>query len=299
MFKLIKLLPNKTNFNIIKYNKFFVMLATVFVCTSIYLLTTKSFNYGIDFSGGVLVEIKTAEPTNIETIREKLKSFSPEIQSEEGSNNLFSIHLPQKNKTDAEITSMLLEVKKILGENIEYRNTQIVGPKVSGELIYDSIIAISLVLLVISLYIWLRFELPFAIGAGLSLLHDILLALGMLLITRLEFNLTTLASLLTLIGYSINDTVVIYDRIRENLKLHKAKPIEEVINLSINETFSRTILTSITTFLAVLTIFLFGGEVLRGFSGVMLFGIVAGTYSSTFLSTSSLVIFSKKSFKKN
>ena len=299
MFKLIKLLPNKTNFNIIKYNKFFVMLATLLVCTSIYLLTTKSFNYGIDFSGGVLVEIKTAEPTNIETIREKLKSFSPEIQSEEGSNNLFSIHLPQKNKTDAEITSMLLEVKKILGENIEYRNTQIVGPKVSGELIYDSIIAISLVLLVISLYIWLRFELPFAIGAGLSLLHDILLALGMLLITRLEFNLTTLASLLTLIGYSINDTVVIYDRIRENLKLHKAKPIEEIINLSINETFSRTILTSITTFLAVLTIFLFGGEVLRGFSGVMLFGIVAGTYSSTFLSTSSLVIFSKKSFKKN
>ena len=299
MFKLIKLLPNKTNFNIIKYNKFFVMLATVFVCTSVYLLTTKSFNYGIDFSGGVLVEIKTAEPTNIETIREKLKSFSPEIQSEEGSNNLFSIHLPQKNKTDAEITSMLLKVKKILGENIEYRNTQIVGPKVSGELIYDSIIAISLVLLVISLYIWLRFELPFAIGAGLSLLHDILLALGMLLITRLEFNLTTLASLLTLIGYSINDTVVIYDRIRENLKLHKAKPIEEIINLSINETFSRTILTSITTFLAVLTIFLFGGEVLRGFSGVMLFGIVAGTYSSTFLSTSSLVIFSKKSFKKN
>ena len=299
MFKLIKLLPNKTNFNIIKYNKFFVMLATVFVCTSIYLLSTKSFNYGIDFSGGVLVEIKTTEPTNIETIREKLKSFSPEIQSEEGSNNLFSIHLPQKNKTDAEITSMLLEVKKILGENIEYRNTQIVGPKVSGELIYDSIIAISLVLLVISLYIWLRFELPFAIGAGLSLLHDILLALGMLLITRLEFNLTTLASLLTLIGYSINDTVVIYDRIRENLKLHKAKPIEEIINLSINETFSRTILTSITTFLAVLTIFLFGGEVLRGFSGVMLFGIVAGTYSSTFLSTSSLVIFSKKSFKKN
>lgn len=299
MFKLIKLLPNKTNFNIIKYNKFFVMLATLLVCTSIYLLTTKSFNYGIDFSGGVLVEIKTTEPTNIETIREKLKSFSPEIQSEEGSNNLFSIHLPQKNKTDAEITSMLLEVKKILGGNIEYRNTQIVGPKVSGELIYDSIIAISLVLLVISLYIWLRFELPFAIGAGLSLLHDILLALGMLLITRLEFNLTTLASLLTLIGYSINDTVVIYDRIRENLKLHKAKPIEEVINLSINETFSRTILTSITTFLAVLTIFLFGGEVLRGFSGVMLFGIVAGTYSSTFLSTSSLVIFSKKSFKKN
>ena len=299
MFKLIKLLPNKTNFNIIKYNKFFVMLATLLVCTSIYLLTTKSFNYGIDFSGGVLVEIKTAEPTNIETIREKLKSFSPEIQSEEGSNNLFSIHLPQKNKTDAEITSMLLKVKKILGENIEYRNTQIVGPKVSGELIYDSIIAISLVLLVISLYIWLRFELPFAIGAGLSLLHDILLALGMLLITRLEFNLTTLASLLTLIGYSINDTVVIYDRIRENLKLHKTKPIEEIINLSINETFSRTILTSITTFLAVLTIFLFGGEVLRGFSGVMLFGIVAGTYSSTFLSTSSLVIFSKKSFKKN
>ena len=147
---------------------------------------------------------------------------------------------------------------------------------------------------VISIYIWARFELPFAIGAGLSLTHDIILALGMLAFTGLEFNLTTLASLLTLAGYSINDTVVIYDRIRTCLKTYRNKPLKEIINIAIDSTFTRTVLTSLTTAFAVLAIFIFGGEVLRGFSAVMLFGIIVGTYSSMLLSTSTLLLFSKK-----
>ena len=150
---------------------------------------------------------------------------------------------------------------------------------------------------IISIYIWIRFELPFAVGAGLSLLHDVLLALAMLCITGIEFDLTTLAALLTLAGYSINDTVVIYDRVRENLKKYKSKSLSDVVDLSINETFSRTILTGMTTIFAVLAIYLFGGEVLRGFSAIMLFGIIIGTYSSMFLSTSSLLLFNKSRIK--
>ena len=294
MFKLIKLLPAQVKFNAMKYHKLFVGIAFCFITFSIFTLATKSLNYGIDFSGGVLVEIKTPTIANIEKIRKDLKQFSPEIQSQGDKGDIVSIRLPQGNKNETEITKMLSEVKGILGNEIEYRNTQIVGPKVGADLVKSGTLAVLLSLLIISIYIWARFELPFAIGAGLSLMHDIILAMGMLAFTGLEFNLTTLASLLTLAGYSINDTVVIYDRIRTNLKSHKNSSLKDIINLSIDSTFSRTILTSVTTAFAVLAIFIFGGEVLRGFSAVMLFGIIVGTYSSMLLSTSTLLLFANK-----
>ena len=298
MFKLIKLLPAQVKFNAMKYHKLFVGIAFCFIAFSIFTLATKSLNYGIDFSGGVLIEIKTPTIANIEKIRKDLKQFSPEIQSQGDKGDIVSIRLPQGNKNETEITKMLSEVKGILGNEIEYRNTQIVGPKVGADLVKSGTLAVLLSLLIISIYIWARFELPFAIGAGLSLMHDIILAMGMLAFTGLEFNLTTLASLLTLAGYSINDTVVIYDRIRTNLKSHKNSSLKDVINLSINSTFSRTVLTSVTTALAVLAIFIFGGEVLRGFSAVMLFGIIVGTYSSMLLSTSTLLLFANKLKRK-
>ena len=294
MFKLIKLLPAQVKFNAMKYHKLFVGIAFCFIAFSIFTLATKSLNYGIDFSGGVLIEIKTPTIANIEKIRKDLKQFSPEIQSQGDKGDIVSIRLPQGNKNETEITKMLSEVKGILGNEIEYRNTQIVGPKVGADLVKSGTLAVLLSLLIISIYIWARFELPFAIGAGLSLMHDIILAMGMLAFTGLEFNLTTLASLLTLAGYSINDTVVIYDRIRTNLKSHKNSSLKDIINLSIDSTFSRTILTSVTTAFAVLAIFIFGGEVLLGFSAVMLFGIIVGTYSSMLLSTSTLLLFANK-----
>ena len=294
MFKLIKLFPSEIHFNAMKYSKVFVTIAGLFLSFAIFTLATKSFNYGIDFSGGVLMEIKTPTVANIEQIRKELKAFSPEIQSQGTDGNVVSIRLPQGNKNEVEITKMVNDVKNILGDKIEYRNTQIVGPKVGADLVKSGTLAVLLSLLVISIYIWARFELPFAIGAGLSLTHDIILALGMLAFTGLEFNLTTLASLLTLAGYSINDTVVIYDRIRTCLKTYRNKPLKEIINIAIDSTFTRTVLTSLTTAFAVLAIFIFGGEVLRGFSAVMLFGIIVGTYSSMFLSTSTLLLFSKK-----
>ncbi len=294
MFKLIKLLPTEIHFNAMKKRKLFIGIAITFLLASIYLLATKPLNYGIDFSGGVLIEIKTPTIANIEQIRKDLKSFSPEIQSQGNTGDIVSIRLPQGNKNETEIAQMLNRVKEILGPKMEYRNTQIVGPKVGSDLIKSGIIAVVLSLLIISIYIWARFELPFAIGAGLSLLHDIILAMGMLALTGIEFNLTTLASLLTLAGYSINDTVVIYDKVRNNIKRYRNKTLEEIINISIDTTFSRTVLTSLTTALAVLAIFIFGGEVLHGFSAVMLFGIFVGTYSSMLLSTSILLLFPKE-----
>ena len=297
MFKLIKLIPVETHFDAMKYRKIVITITSILLLFSIYLLATKSLNYGIDFSGGILMEIKTPQPANIEEIRSKLKAFSPEIQSQNTTGDILSIHLPQGHKNEAQITEMLNEVKTILGENVEYRNTQIVGPKVGADLVKNGTFAVLLSILVISIYVWIRFELPFAVGTGLSLLHDVLLALGMLAFTGLEFNLTTLASLLTLAGYSINDTVVIYDRIRENIKKYRTKSLKDIINLSINETFSRTLLTGFTTLFAVLAIFIFGGDTLRSFSAVMLFGILVGTYSSVLISTSSLLLFSKKEIK--
>ncbi len=292
MFKLIKIIPIKSNTKLMRFHKLILSFSFLMMFLSLFIIFTKPFNYGIDFSGGVLIEIKTAKPTTVEKLRTDLKSFTPEIQADANSQNMFSIRLPKSNKTEAEIVTMVNSVKEILG-NIEYRNTQVVGAKVSGELIKDSIVAIIFALLVISLYIWLRFELPFAIGAGIALSHDIILTLAMLILAKLEFSLTTLAALLTLAGYSVNDTVVVYDRVRENLAKYKTKEMDEIINISINETFSRTLLTSVTTFIATLMIFLYGGEVLKGFSSVMLFGIVAGTYSSVFFSTSLLLYFSK------
>ncbi len=297
MFKLIKLFPSEIHFNAMKYSKLFISIAGVFLTLSIFTLATKPLNYGIDFSGGVLMEIKTPTTANIEQIRKDLKVFSPEIQSQGDTGDIVSIRLPQGNKNENEISTMLNKVKSILGDKVEYRNTQIVGPKVGADLIRSGTLAVILSLIIISIYIWARFELPFAIGAGLSLIHDIILAMGMLALTGIEFNLTTLASLLTLAGYSINDTVVIYDHVRTNLKAYKNKSLKEVINISIDTTFSRTVLTSITTAFAVLAIFIFGGEVLHGFSAVMLFGIFVGTYSSMLLSTSTLLLFEKK-FKR-
>lgn len=297
MFKLIKLIPIQTHFKVMKRKSLFIGVAGFLVLASIITLFVKPFNYGIDFTGGVLLEIKTKEVANIEDLRSKLKSFSPQIQSQGTTGDIVSIYLPQGTKTEVEISTDLASVKNILGESVEYRNTQIVGPKVGSDLIKNGTLAVIISIFVISLYIWIRFELPFAIGAGLSLFHDIVLALAMLCITGIEFDLTTLAALLTLAGYSINDTVVIYDRVRENLKKYKSKSLSDVIDLSINETVSRTILTSITTLFAILAIYIFGGEVLRGFSAVMLFGVIIGTYSSMFLSTSSLLLFKKSQMK--
>ena len=293
MFKLIHLIPIKTNFRIMKYWKLISGATGLLVLFAGAWILTHPFNKGIDFSGGVQMEIKTVGQADVEGLRNQLSRFSPQIQSIGTTGDIVSIYLSQGNKTEHEINQELLNMKGVLGESVEYRNTQIVGPKVGADLVNDSIMAVIIAMLIMSIYVGARFQFPMATGTLLSLSHDVILALFAVNILGIEFGLTELAALMALAGYSINDTIVIYDRIRENLKRHKGMGKADIIDLSINETFSRTMLTSLTTLLAVAAIYVFGGAVLRGFSSIMLFGIFIGTYSSLFLSTSTLMLFRK------
>ncbi|MDR2099137.1 MAG: protein translocase subunit SecF, partial [Rickettsiales bacterium] len=208
MFKLVKLIPIQTNFRIMRHRMLFASIAAAATLVSIFILATKSLNYGIDFSGGVLLEVQTQGRADVEGLRRQLDEFSPAIQAQGEAGDIASIYLAQRGKSETEIADDLAEVKKILGDAVEYRNTQIVGPKVGADLVRNGIIAVLLSILAISLYIGLRFELPFAAGSIISLTHDVILALAMLAAAGFEFDLTTLAALLTLAGYSINDTVV-------------------------------------------------------------------------------------------
>jgi preprotein translocase SecF subunit len=290
---LASFIPIETHFKIMRHSRAFAIVAVLMCAGALAFCLVHPFNKGIDFSGGILLELKTDGPADVEDMRDKLAEFSPSIQSLGDAGDIVSVYLAQGNKDERRMNADLAEVKSILGDTVEYRNTQIVGPKVGADLVHSGMLAVVLAILVMSAYIGVRFELPMAVGSILSLSHDVILALFVLNVGGYEFSLTTLAALLTLAGYSINDTVVIYDRIRENLKKRRGLSMAETIDLSINETFSRTILTGVTTILAVASIYFFGGEVLRGFSAVMLFGILIGTYSSVFLSTSTLLLFKK------
>lgn len=282
MFKLINLIPIKTNINFIKYKKLAFFISTIAVILSTVILFIKGLNFGIDFTGGVSIEIKPIkENITTEYLRKELKELNPDLQKIEDT-GVITIKLPQKDD-DKEQMKDIEKIKTILGENVEYRNLESVGPKVGKQLIKDGILATIFALLAISFYIWVRFEMHFALGALLSLAHDIIITLGLFSVLGLEFNLTTVAAILTLAGYSINDTVVSYDRMRENLRKFRKKTIKELINNSLNETITRSFLTSITTFLAVFAIFIFGGSVLKSFSFAMLFGIIIGTYSSIYI----------------
>ncbi|MDR1476843.1 MAG: protein translocase subunit SecF [Rickettsiales bacterium] len=295
MFKLVKLVPIRTNFHIMRHFRAILAATAILMAAAVAIVAANGIKYGIDFSGGILLEIKTDGPADVERMREELERFSPSIQSLGESGDLVSIYLSQGDKDESQITAELAEVKNALGDRVEYRNTQIVGPKVGSDLVKNGIIAVLMSILAISIYIGFRFELPMAMGSILSLTHDVVMALAMISFAGFEFDLTTLASLLTLAGYSVNDTVVIYDRIRENVRKRKGRPMGETIDDSINETFSRTMLTGMTTMFAIGAIYAFGGATLRGFSAVMLFGLVVGTYSSMLISTSMLMLFSRRS----
>jgi len=293
MLKLVSCVPIKTGFRIMRHWKAFAIVGLISVMFAALWIGLTPFNKGIDFSGGVQLEVKTEGKADVEAMRGKLSRFSPQIQSVGATGDMVSIYLAQGNKNEAEMTGELAALKNTLGDGVEYRNTQIVGPKVGADLARDGAIAVILAILVMSLYIGFRFQLPMATGALLSISHDVIIALFVMNLLGIEFGLVELAALMTLAGYSINDTIVIYDRVRENLKRHKGMGKADIIDLSINETFSRTLLTGLTTLLAIGAIYLFGGAVLRGFSSIMLFGILIGIYSSLFLSTSTLMLFKK------
>jgi len=260
-------------------------LSIFLTVASVVLFLTVGLNYGIDFSGGVLVEARTQGPADVGAMRTKLNGLGLGEVSLQGfgSPDDVLIRLARQPGDDKAQMKGVDAVRQALGPSVEFRRVEVVGPKVGSELIAAGVKATILALIAIAAYVWFRFEWPFGVGAMLSTIHDSATTVGLFALLQLEFNLTTLAAILTIAGYSINDTVVIYDRVRETMRKHKSMDLRTLINKSLNETLSRTILTVSTTALAVLALLFFGGEVLRGFSIAMLWGIVIGTYSSLFI----------------
>ena len=283
---------------VIYFNKFFKTanyISIFFVVISVLLLFFKGLNFGVDFKGGILIELRTSDKNiNITTIRDYFKDLNLDGVSvkEFGNNDDYIIKfMSDGNQSPGFIATIKNELQLKSNNSLDFRRVESVGPKVSDELLKSGIIAISLSLVAMLIYIWIRFEWQFSIGAILALFHDVILTLGIFSLFSLEINLSIVAAVLTIVGYSMNDTVVIFDRVRDNLKKHSSIKIFDLTNLSINETLSRTIITSITTLLALISIYFFGGEILKGFSLAMILGVIFGTYSSIYIACPSLVNF--------
>ena len=283
-----------SNINFVSKFKKANTISIIIFILSILLIFFKGLNYGIDFKGGTLIELRAENNINVSTIRDTLNTMDlGDINVKKfGNDSDFLIKVEQKNSNDS---NLIPEIKKKLTENlnskIDFRRVENVGPKVSAELLESSVIAISLALAAMLFYIWVRFEWQFSIGSIIALFHDVVITLGIFSFLSLEINLSIIAAVLTIVGYSMNDTVVIYDRIRENLLKYNKVSISDIANLSINETLARTIITSITTLLALFSIYILGGEILRGFSLAMILGVMIGTYSSIFVASPILKFF--------
>jgi len=278
----LRLVPSDTKIRFIERRKVFFVFSALLVAAAVALFAVKGLNYGIDFKGGILLDIRTQGPADLAELRRSLASLGlGEVSLQEfGAPDDVLIRLQQQEGGEEEQQAAVTQVKQALGPGIEYRRTEFVGPKVSEELFWDGIYAVSAAILAILVYIWFRFEWQFGLAAVIALLHDVVSTIGIFSLVGLEFNLTTVAAVLTIAGYSINDTVVVFDRVRENLRRYKTMPLGELFNLSINQTLSRTLMTSVTTLLALGALYVLGGEVIRGFSFGMIWGVLVGTYSS-------------------
>ena len=287
------------NINFVSKFKTANISSIIIFILSIFLITFKGLNYGIDFKGGTLIELRTEKSISASTIRDSLNSMDlGDINVKKfGKEGDYLIKVEQKSVNNS---NLIPTIKQTLSENlsaeVDFRRVENVGPKVSSELLESSIIAISLALAAMLFYIWVRFEWQFSVGSIVALFHDVIITLGIFSLLSLEINLSIIAAVLTIVGYSMNDTVVIYDRIRENLFKFTKISISDVSNLSINETLARTIITSMTTLLALFSIYILGGEILRGFSLAMILGVLIGTYSSIFVASPILKFF-KVSYK--
>ena len=284
MYKPFHLIPPNTKIDFIRYHKPALILSIILVIGSVVLLFTKGLNYGIDFAGGVLMEVQTkqAQDVDLGAMRQELDNLEigEIILQTFGDGRTVLIRIPQQEGGEQATQAAVTTLKTALGDDWEYRRTETVGPKVGGELKMSAVWASIFAGLGIMAYIWFRYEWQFGINALLALAHDCITTVGFFSLTGLEFNLTTVAAVLTIAGYSVNDTVVIYDRIRYEMRRYKTMPMPDLINLAINTTLSRTTVTSGLTLLSVLALAFFGGEVMFGFSIAMIWGIVIGTYST-------------------
>ena len=278
------------NFN--KFYKLFNLISLSLVVASVLLLFFKGLNFGVDFKGGTLIELRSNDKNiNVTSLRQSFNKMNlGDFNVKKfGNENDFLIKIEKKDTTANAIEVIKKDLTSSLGGSFNFRRVENVGPKVSSELLKSGIIAIALSLAAMLFYIWIRFEWQFSLGAILALFHDVIITLGLFSLFSLEINLSIVAAVLTIVGYSMNDTVVIYDRVRENLRKFSDIKIFELTNISINETLSRTIITSATTLLALVSIYLFGGEILKGFSLAMIMGVVFGTYSSIYIANPILV----------
>jgi preprotein translocase subunit SecF len=279
----------------IAFNKFynhFNIISTLLITISLILLIFKGLNFGIDFKGGTLIELRSTDTKiNVTTLRAKFSQMNlGDISVKKfGNDTDYLIKFENKDNKKNIIEEIKTNLDKSFGNNFNFRRVENVGPKVSAELLKSGVIAISLSLTIMLFYIWIRFEWQFSLGAILALFHDVIVTLGVFSLFSLEINLSIIAAVLTIVGYSMNDTVVIFDRVRENLRKYSDIKIFELTNISINETLSRTIITSATTLLALLAIYFFGGEILKGFSLAMILGVLFGTYSSIYIANTVLV----------
>jgi preprotein translocase SecF subunit len=297
--KLLRLIPDDTKIHFMRLSRFGFMASGILCVASILLFIFVGLHYGIDFQGGVTITIRTAQPANLDELRSKIDALGlggAELQ-EFGSPNDVLIRLPLQQGVDPEKAQQeaVAKVKAALGPGVDYLSIETVGPKISGEYAHQSIIAVLIAMVGVLIYIWFRFEWQFAAGAIISLLHDLLLTVGLFCLIDMEFNLSIIAAILTIVGYSLNDTVVVFDRIREYMRKYKQMPLADLIDVSTNSVLPRTILTSMTTLIALVALYLFGGEVIRGFTFAMIWGVFVGTYSSIFIASPVLILLGARS----
>jgi preprotein translocase SecF subunit len=292
MFHGIRFIPDDTELPFMRYSRFGFLLSGILCVVSFLIFLVNGLNYGIDFKGGTLIEVRTLGDVGIGDLRSRIGSLDlgeAELQ-EFGAPNDILVRLETQPGGEAAQTAAVSKLTAALGKDVEIRRVELVGPKVSAELTQEGTIAVIAAVIMVLIYIWFRFEWQFGIGAVASLLHDVIITIGVLSALGIEFNLNIIAAILTIIGYSLNDTVVIYDRIREYLRKFKKKPFVDLINEALNSTLARTIITGTSTLIALLALYIWGGEVIRGFTFTMIFGVLIGTYSSLFVAAPVLIL---------
>ena len=298
--KTLKLIKQNTNIQFLKYKKITLSISIIFCLISFFSLFINGLNFGIDFKGGSLIEVKSGQSINISNVRSRLSLLNlgdVQIQNFGSDKNVLVRVEASSSENNSTVLSSITNELQSFGE---IQRTEVVGPKISSELIQKGILAIISAVGLMLFYIWIRFEWQFSLGAVLALIHDVVITIGIFSFFQIEFNLSIIAALLTIIGYSMNDTVVVYDRIRENLRKYKKQDLYDLINSSINQTLSRTVLTSFTTLLALFSLYIFGGQVIKGFTLAMIIGVFIGTYSSTFIASQLLHILGvKRDWSKN
>ena len=296
----LRLVPKNTSWDFFSQSKLWLGFSALLLIGSLVSFLMQGLNFGIDFRGGTTIRTESTQTIDVAAYRQAIgdlqlgdvtisEVFDPTFAADQHVAMIRIQAQEGQEAVSADTVKSVLAALQSVAPDIEFVSVESVGPKVSGELIQKAIIAVVLAIAAVLVYIWLRFEWQFAVGAVAALIHDVLLTIGVFSVVQIKFDLAIIAALLTIVGYSLNDTVVVFDRVRENLRKYKKKPLQEVLNLSINETLSRTVMTSVTTLLALIALFILGGDVIRGFVFAMIWGVIIGTYSSVFVASSTLL----------